>query len=382
MSDKNDKIKGEQMEIIDKSNQAVLDEYEKFVSSSTYGYFSQSLKWCGVKNNWDWDAVISRDSDGNIQGACLVLIRKVPIIGKTFLYAPRGPVCNWCDRSVMEDLLLGIKELAAKYKCIEFICDPCVEEWDEDSRKMFEDIGFSHKRFVADFETIQTRNNYMLRDIQGKTLDEIMLGFKPDWRNRIRKAPKKGVYCEFHGTEALDDFYPLMQTTGERDGFQVRPKAYFEKMLNSLGEDMCRLVMCYVDEDGKKIPLSGAIAVQYAGKTAYVYGASANHHRNLYPNYLMQWEMIKWAVEGNCTIYDFQGIPYYTDESKPEYGVYRFKKGFNGEVVTFEGEFVFTFKPALKKMVNLGAAVLKKVRAIKRDMRKKHSPKAADNKSE
>jgi lipid II:glycine glycyltransferase (peptidoglycan interpeptide bridge formation enzyme) len=132
----------------------------------------------------------------------------------------------------------------------------------------------------------------MLRNIEGKTPDEVMATFKPDWRNRIRKAPRKGVYCKACGTEALDDFYPLMQATGIRDGFSIRSKEYFVKMLNGLGPEHCRLFMCYVDEDGKQIPLSGAVTTQYAGKTCYVYGASANHHRNLYPNYLMQWTMI------------------------------------------------------------------------------------------
>ncbi|MGN0678131.1 MAG: lipid II:glycine glycyltransferase FemX [Oscillospiraceae bacterium] len=370
------------MELIDKSNSKILEEYEQFVSESTYGYFSQSLKWCNLKNNWGWDAVISRGADGKIRGTCLVLIKKVPVVGMSILYAPRGPVCDITDKEVLNDLMDGIKELAIKYKSIEFICDPCIEESDEASRKILEEFGFSHERFAKDYETIQTRNNYMLRNIKGKTLDEIMLNFKPDWRNRIRKAPKKGVYCEFHGAEALDDFYPIMMETGERDGFRVRQKEYFERMLNSLGEDMCRLVMCYVDEDGKKIPLSGAIAVQYAGKTAYVYGASANHHRNLYPNYLMQWEMIQWAVKGNCSIYDFQGIPNYTDENSKEYGVYRFKKGFNGEVVTFEGEFTYVYKPLMKKAVALAQGVFRKMNSIRRALKKKKNLSSADNSGE
>ncbi len=366
------------MEIIDKSNKELFKEYEKFVNESPFGYFSQSLKWAEVKNNWGWDAVISRDANGNIRGTCMVLIKKIPVIGGCFLYATRGPVCDWSDREVMDDIMSGIRKLAEKHKCVEFICDPCLDESDETGRKVFEELGFSHKRFAGDFDTIQTRVNYMIRDLKGKTLDEIMLGFKPDWRNRIRKAPKKGVYCEFHGAEALDDFYPIMQVTGERDGFHIRSKEYFERMLNALGEDMCRLVMCYVDEDGKKIPLSGAIAIRYAGRTAYVYGASANHHRNLYPNYLMQWEMIQWAVRGGCSIYDFQGIPYYQDETKPEYGVFRFKKGFNGEVVTFEGEFYYTFRPMRRKLVSLMGKLMKKARAIRR---KRGEKKSISNKS-
>ena len=340
------------MEIINKSDEKLLAVYEQFASTSKYGNFMQSLKWPKVKDNWGWDAVISRDADGNIRGTCLIIIKKVPIFGVTFMYAPHGPVCNWSDKEVMTDLFEGVKVLAKKYKCYQFMWDPCFEEGDDKCTKLIEDMGFKHIHKAAELTTIQARNNYMLRNIEGKTPDEVMATFKPDWRNRIRKAPRKGVYCKACGTEALDDFYPLMQATGIRDGFSIRSKEYFVKMLNGLGPEHCRLFMCYVDEDGKQIPLSGAVTTQYAGKTCYVYGASANHHRNLYPNYLMQWTMINWALEGKNYIYDFQGIPFYNDETNPNYGVYKFKKGFNGEVVTYEGEFFYIFKPFMKKVVD------------------------------
>ena len=46
------------------------------------------------------------------------------------------------------------------------------------------------------------------------------------------------------------------------------------------------------------------------------------------------------------------GIPFYNDETNPNYGVYKFKKGFNGEVVTFAGEFYYVFKPFKKKLID------------------------------
>ncbi|WP_295154269.1 peptidoglycan bridge formation glycyltransferase FemA/FemB family protein [uncultured Ruminococcus sp.] len=345
------------MEIIDKKNKELLKEYESFAKNSEYGNFMQSLRWPKVKENWGWDAVISRGADGKIRGTCLVIIKHIPIFPTTFLYAPHGPVCDWSDKEVMTDLFEGIKVLAKKYKAYQFMWDPPFEEKERDRSKLITDMGFSHIDDAPELTTIQARNNYMLRNIKGKTADEVMQSFKPDWRNRIRKGPKKGVYCEICGTEALDDFYPMMEATGIRDGFSIRGKDYFVKFIEGLGKDHCHLFMCYVDEDGKKIPLSGAVTTQYAGKTCYVYGASANHHRNLYPNYLMQWTMINWALEGNCEIYDFMGIPFYKDETNPNYGVYKFKKGFNGEVVTYAGEYFYTFRPIMKKIVDFAEKV-------------------------
>lgn len=355
------------MEILDKNNKAKCEEYEAFASTDRNGTFLQSIKWTKVKDNWGWDAIISRDDSGKIVGCCLVLVKKIPIFGCSFLYASHGPVCDYHNKEVMADLFEGVKVLAKKHNAYEFMWDPCFEEGDEEAKKIMKDLGFAHEENAPELSTIQARNNYMLRDIEGKTEDEVIAGFHSKWRYNIRLSGRKGVVCKACGPEALDDFYPLMRETGIRDGFAIRPKEYFEKMLNSLTFNHCRLYICYItDEDGKEVPVSGAVTTQYAGKTCYVYGASSNAHRNYMPNYQMQWTMIKWAIEGKNFIYDFQGIPFYTDETHPNYGVYKFKKGFNGEVVTYEGEFFYTFSKFKKAMVTFFEKIYRGVHELQR----------------
>ena len=48
-------------------------------------------------------------------------------------------------------------------------------------------------------------------------------------------------------------------------------------------------------------------------------GGSSNKHRNLMPNYLIQWEMIKWAMEEHCNWYDFRGVSGFKSENDPQY---------------------------------------------------------------
>ena len=62
--------------------------------------------------------------------------------------------------------------------------------------------------------------------------------------------------------------------------------------------------------------------------------------------YLIQWSMILWAVENKCHYYDLMGVPgNIEDENNPIYGLYRFKKGFGGEMWEFVGEFDMVYKP-------------------------------------
>lgn len=316
-------------------------EYEEFARNHRYGSFMQSVNWAKVKDNWGHEVLVVRNQDGSIAGGMLILMKKMPL-GYCMLYAPRGPVCDYLNQDVMNELLQGIRELARQRRAIFFKCDPMIEETDEAVIRMFRSLGYRIKEGAAESETVQRRYNYILPDIQGKTPDEVIASFSQKTRYNIRVAKKHQVECRVCGKEGLDDFAMLSRITAERDNFTDRSKEYYAKMLDAFGEDM-RLYLCYY----QGIPLSGAMCCRYAGKTNYIFGASDSKYRNVMPNYLMQWAMINWALEGNCYIYDFLGIPVNCDPNSPMYGVYRFKKGFNGRAVGYAGEFDYVFQPAL-----------------------------------
>lgn len=44
-------------------------------------------------------------------------------------------------------------------------------------------------------------------------------------------------------------------------------------------------------------------------------------------------------------MYDFRGVPGHLTEDNPLYGLYRFKKGFNGEYTEFIGEWDLVYRP-------------------------------------
>ncbi|MBP0990744.1 MAG: peptidoglycan bridge formation glycyltransferase FemA/FemB family protein, partial [Oscillospiraceae bacterium] len=84
----------------------IKKEYEEFVSGHKNGGFMQTLNWGELKkcNGWDYEVVISRGNDGKIKGTMLLLIRKTPVINSAYVYAPRGPVCDFDDIETLEDL--------------------------------------------------------------------------------------------------------------------------------------------------------------------------------------------------------------------------------------------------------------------------------------
>lgn len=344
-------------------NSSNKKEYRDFVRSHEKGSFMQTPEWADVKSGWQCEAVISRGGDGKIRGTCLVLIKKAPM--SSLLYAPRGPVCCFTDSETLRDLAEGIDAVAKKYRSFAFVCDPQIDENDDTcstANELMKNAGFA-LREVPEDKLIQCRFNYILK-LGGRTRDEIWRGFLSSYRNQILKADKLGVICETFSDEeavnALEEFYPMMEETGRRDGFPIRTKEYFARFLRIMRR-YARLYICSVEIDGVKTPLSGAITINYGGRFSHIYGASANEHRKYCPNHKMQWTMICDALDDGCRVYDFGGVPYYHDKSRPEYGMYHFKKGFNGEVEAFTGQYVKVRRKLLCRMAAIYAKLHGKV---------------------
>lgn len=344
------------------NNYSTQRELEEFCSK--YGTFTQSAMWAKVKSGWEAEYITAKDENGKICGSMLLLIKRLPL-SKVYVYAPRGPVCDMSNLSVLSDLINQAVAVAKKHKAFMLRVDPMVSENDYVAIENLKKLGFIHHSQRVGYENVQCRENYVL-DIKGKSEEEVFASFKSKWRYNIRLATNRGVKCDFYGEEKLDDFMMLMKQTAQRDGFQYRGREYFETVLRELG-DKAKLCMCYLDDE----PLSGALCIDYAGVMSYVYGCSSCEHRNCMPNHLMQWTMIKDAIANNCHTYDFCGIPYWNVEEHKNYGVYRFKKGFNGNVITYAGEFDYRFNPLMCRMFDMmrlksfaPAKVMKKVAAM------------------
>ncbi len=359
--------KEENMFEILKENQ--YSEYEDFALRHPNGTFMQSIHWAEVKRNWGSAVLVSRGEDGRIRGGMAILTQELEGYGKNFLYVPRGPVMDYHDEETFADLTAGVRELARQKNAFQFKMDPMVLSTDQEFIEMARRYGYLHTPDLAEYDTIQRRCNYMidLTKFHGDT-EALMQSFHQKWRYNIRLASRRGVECRVVGKEMLPEFERLYEETGLRDNYLVRPEIYFHYFLDAFG-DQVRLYMCFYEDK----PISAAIATNYAGKTCYVYGASSNEERNRMPNHLMQWNMMMWAMETGCSIYDFQAIPIGLDKAETMSGVYHFKQGFNGDVKLFAGEFDIIFDEEVKKASD---AVQKDLAEKKRRMKEEAQKKA------
>lgn len=341
-------------------------EYTEFLENHERCNFQQSLEWGNVKTAWKKEVVLAEDENRKIVGSICIWIRKMPIFGN-MMYASRGPVCDIHNKEVLQQLTQGVREIAKKYKAFVFRMEPDIKKDDIEFRKIVEEIGYKVKDDAKDFkDEIQPRFVFRL-DIKDKTEEEVLAGCHQKTRYNIRLAARKGVVIKEGTRDDLKDFHKIMIETGSRDGFIIRSLEYFEKMYDELAPKHMKLLMAYYE--GK--PISGIIPIMYGNKTWYLYGASSNEHRNLMPNYLLQWEMIKQAIQNKCDMYDFRGVSGVVDETHPQYGLYRFKKGFGAEFTEFIGEVYLPFKPIWYKLYKFAEKSFRTIRDIKRKIKER-----------
>ncbi len=337
-------------------------EYTEFAENHERSHILQSAQWGRVKSSWENEFVISRDENGKINGTMSILIRKIPMFPCTFMYAPRGPICDLHDKEVLKKLLDGAKEIAKKYNAMNLKIDTDTPISDTEYADIMKELGFKLNNNYYNLEGVQAR--FLMRvDLKDKTEEELLAGFHHKTRYNIKVAQKKGVQIRVGTREDIPTFFNLMKTTGERDGFMIRGIDYFYRMYDCLGK-YCRIFLAYAGEDEEHMEcVSGTMAGLFGNKCLYLYGASGNKYRNYMPNYLIQWEMIRWSMENGCTVYDLRGVPgIVDDENNPIFGLYKFKKGFAGQATEMIGEFDYYFKPVWYKLFTFAEQTLKKTR--------------------
>ncbi|MFV0545389.1 MAG: lipid II:glycine glycyltransferase FemX [Bacteroides sp.] len=163
--------------------------------------------------------------------------------------------------------------------------------------------------------------------------DQILAHMKMKTRYNIGLAKRKGVEVRMAGKEGLDIWYALYQETALRNGLHINDIDCFKAVLLSKMERedenvQVRLLIAYHDDE----PLAAMFLVLSSHRATYLYGASASHKRNLMPTYLLQWEAMRLAKENGCTEYDMFGAAPRPEPSHPMYGLYKFKKGFGGDM--------------------------------------------------
>jgi len=317
------------------------ERYNAFAAASGYADVLQSWEWGEVKRRSGWTPrrLLVESDDGRVAGSALVLARR-PVRGlPRLLYAPRGPLVEGFRSEVLQTLVEEIRARAGDAFMLK--CDPPIEHASRESTEMTR-AGF-HIATSAGFGGVQPKA-VMVLDLSPEE-EKIFGGFHSKWRYNVRLAERKGVEVAPAGREELPAFYDLLVETARRDGFFIRGRSYFSDLFDVL-QPAGMMAMFLARHEGT--PIAGAICMGFGSRLTYTYGASSSSHRNVMPNHLLQWQMIRWAKERGYSIYDFRGVSPLRDGKPVEEniaGLNRFKEGFGARYVEYAGAFDLPLRP-------------------------------------
>ncbi len=307
-------------------------EWDKYIADYPHAHILQTSAWGALKSTFGWQPRWLITVDAGAQ----VLFRRLPF-GLSVAYIPKGPIGDqW------ESLLPEVDQLCRTNRSIFLKVEP-------DLWQSGESFGLPPDGFQASPHSIQPPRT-ILMDIQGD--ESAILGrMKQKTRYNIRLALKKGIVVKPFADIEL--FYQLMYLTGKRDQFGVHSREYYQRtyeLFHSKGA--CEMLLA--EFEGQ--PISALMVFAHGRRAWYFYGASVDQHRERMPNYLLQWEAIRWARKQGCTEYDLWGVPdedeetleaNFTQRAEGLWGVYRFKRGFGGRVMRAAGPWDRVYKPVM-----------------------------------
>ena len=311
--------------------------WNEFIAATPTGHLCQTYEWADHSDEGARAGSLrvgTLDDAGRLVAAILLVRSKATGLRAPFFYAPRGPVCADPTSPALVELMRFARREARRQGGFLIRAEPNVPEDDRDWPGAFRRLGFhpsSHVIYLRSAWVTDLRPNE----------DQLLAAMMTTWRQNIRAGGRKGLTVRLGEGEAdLDAFYHLLVETGRRDRFYVYPKDLYRDMLahysaeSAARDGTAQMALLLCESNGEPIAAS-TIAVLGKWSWNLHSGSSGKpEHRKLRPNYLLQWECMRWSKAHGAENYDWRTIPD-PDKMKPGeelYGVYEFKRGFGGAV--------------------------------------------------
>lgn len=287
------------------------------------------------------------------------------------------------------------------------------------------ELGYIHYGFYVDMDEkkdLEPRWISVL-DIKDKTIDELFKSFRSGTKWGINNSKKNFITMVEADESNLFEFKNLMEHTSERRGFVDRPLSYYTEMFKILKrensvkvlfaeinfkelldftkaryeknakrlevikdnpkkqkeyneisseqkslEPRLEIINKNIEEFGEKKIIAGGWYMLYGREIVYLFGASYKPFMRYNSQYLLQYEMLKFAIDEGYDKFNFYGIDGNFNENSVNYGLFDFKRGFNADVHELIGEFDLIVNKSLYKQYNLLFKGYKVMKAIQKKL--------------
>ena len=377
-------------------------EYESYWKNHPLKTFlsSKEIGKLRKKRNWQVNYVGIKEND-TLCGATMLLSKRKKL-NKYEFYSPRGFLIDYNNQKLLEYFTKEIINYIKSKNGYKLRIDPYIINKERDRDGNIIKDGKNNEKIINNLKQLgfkkvpQNKNEQVTwmfsLDLEGKTEEDILKEMKPNTRNIIKKTEKIGIKIKELALDELPKFNNIIKSTGIRKHFITRDNSYYEDMyklfhqknevkyyiteldLNNyvellekekydkenklqrknikqtkkeeLEKDIKILENKIIDaKDIKRrtnsdiITLSGSMFMLIEPEIVYLSSGNYEEYLKFNSQYLIQWELIKYGIKNGFKKHNFYGIPENINEHPKDYGIYEFKKGFNGYVEELIGEY-------------------------------------------
>ena len=324
---------------VEEFDKAKWNEYVK-KNGPQSGRFLQSWEW-GEFQKAVGEKVERFVSD---DGVASVVFRSLSGFGN-YMYCQCGPITNSSYQVTVEEIVRH-----------------CEEQSDEAiSNLVFARFDIPLKQFDKPknwIRTIDIQPSHTWITALDLSEEKLFEFLHKKTRYNIGLAQRHGVEIQMNEID-FDSVWPLFIETGSRGEFRLHPKTYYEKMLQKVNSDDCKIFLATAMFEQK--PIAVNLMLDFGGVRTYLHGASSHEHRALMAPHLLHFELIKDAKQKGLEIYDWRGIAPSDKSNHPWAGITRFKRSFPGREVVYVGTYDLVRKPFLYKVYRLARRVRRSI---------------------
>ena len=378
-------------------------EYHDFWENHPLKTFLSSIEISKLREKSGWLTYYVGVKEENKLIAATMLLAHKRHFNKYEFYSPRGYLLDFNNEELVSFFTRELKKYIKEKKGYIFRVDPYVIYKERDIDGNIVEDGKDNSKIVSNLQKLgfiksktKEQVGWMFSlDIENKTEEELLKEMRQNTRNTIKKAEKIGIDVEEVDYDNLNIFYKILKDTGERRDFHVRDISYYQEMyklfspknevkffvtkldlkkyierinnekkekeerleklednrfnegkIKSLKEDIntferrIKEAEDIIEKEKKDtIYLSGSMFILIQPEIVYLSSGNYEEYMKFNSQYLIQWKLIKYGLENGFKKHNFYGIPENINEHPKDYGIYEFKKGFNGYVEELIGEY-------------------------------------------
>lgn len=374
------------------------EEYKSFWENHPLKTFLSAIEISKLREKSNWITNYVGVEENNKIIAATMLLSHIRRFNKYEFYSPRGYLIDFNNKELVNYFTNELKKYIKEKNGYVLRIDPYVIYKERDIDGNIVENGVDNSKIVDNllslgFKKVPISNfeqaSWMFSlNLEGKDEDTILKEMQSSTRNKIRKAEKYGITLKELKYDELDSFQNIMEETSKRKGFSNRKIDYYQNMYN-LYKDKVKYLLAELDlveyikklelelkekeeklsklddvknekeknnlsieidsinkrieeakEIGKdKIELSCAMFILIKPEIIFLAGGNLEEYMKYDAQYILQWEMIKYGIKNGYKKHNFYGIPANINTHPKDYGIYEFKRRFNGYVEELIGEY-------------------------------------------